>query len=1042
MLISTEIAKKNTNNNALFNKKDTLLAPDNMKESFSLRQATEVSFYLHLAVAEGDLDSVKELVESGENINEQNDQGYTPLHEAVKGNYLKIANYLIENGADPHIKNNKGETALMIAQINQQKKILACLLNAAYGVEDAVLALRQAVKENQWQIVSELIEQKLVDKSVMSSALMDASEKSDVKIIELLLAHGADINVKDRSGNTLLIMAIMQYNLGFIAFFLKKGININVKNQLGMTALLVAASKGYSDIVKKLVAQGAEVDLKNSEGYTALMLAVDNRFFELVKYLIDEGKANIFLKNHRGESAIAIALRKRDKDMADWLKEAIERQEDAFFRAVEDENLEQVVLLLEKGIDINAHWREEWKLDVTALMLAIRSGNRAMVKLFIARGADVNQVDRLGHTALIYAIKSRGEDYLSLAKLLIEEGKADIEMGTPEYSPLIIAIIYTKIDLVKYLVEKKANVNVRSKPYRTTPLFGIVDMLGVDDTEKLELIKYFIKNNADIDARDTRGDTLLMLSVRRAILRDLSIPKYFADRFVEKNINLNARNVDGQTVLMYACQFKSDDKRIEIIKYLVKKGVQVNVSDKWGRTPLHYAVSRSDIDLTACLLQLKADINVQDNWGRTPLMLIMSRSGWPAVLLERKRKSRDVGCTPNAMVADGQQASLMNQPTDKEDMNTPVQSFDSSLVIHIAEEASRRRAIVERLLEEGADVNAQNDRGEPALRLISKESKIETINSLLDEKTISVRSRNIKNSFIQIARQEQHELVGFFLAKVSDVNIKNNHSETVLHIVAKNNHVEILNLLYEQGIDLNTKNKYGETALMIALDQGHWAVAESLLAQEIDVNAQEISGETALMIASRAGQVEIVRSLLERHADVTLKDKGGNTALLLAVLNNWVEIVDLLLENGADINTQDTLGESIMIIAVRRAYLAIVKLLLEKGAEVNSKNQQGESALIMALTKNYLQIAALLIEKGADINAKDEKGESALIIALTKDQRDIVGLLLKKGADVYTKNQAGETALAIAKKKKYHEIIELIKTKLLEYTARERSVNF
>ncbi len=115
--------------------------------------------------------------------------------------------------------------------------------------------------------------------------LMWAANKGHVKVAELLITRGADVNAKTGAGGTPLLEAAFGGNVDIAKLLLDKGVNIDATNNAGMTPLMWAANKGHIKVAELLVARGASLALKSKDGLTPHMWANRNRHLDVAKLL-------------------------------------------------------------------------------------------------------------------------------------------------------------------------------------------------------------------------------------------------------------------------------------------------------------------------------------------------------------------------------------------------------------------------------------------------------------------------------------------------------------------------------------------------------------------------------------------------------------------------------------------------------------------------------------------------------------------------------------------------------------------------------------
>ena len=84
---------------------------------------------------------------------------------------------------------------------------------------------------------------------------------------------------------------------------------------------------------------------------------------------------------------------------------------------------------------------------------------------------------------------------------------------------------------------------------------------------------------------------------------------------LENGANLDAKTSKGHTPLHFAVLYK----KIEVVKLLIEKGVDINATDGFKNTPLHMAIFSNSIEIGKFLVKNRANLEAKDNWGFTPL---------------------------------------------------------------------------------------------------------------------------------------------------------------------------------------------------------------------------------------------------------------------------------------------------------------------------------------------------------------------------------------------------------------------------------------
>lgn len=343
---------------------------------------------------------------------------WTMLMVASFYNKVKIAQFLLQNGANINQQNKVGHTALFLACANRSEEMAKFLLknNADATIEsrdtDGLSTLHWAIDYEWNDVVGELLT-KDVDvnsfssasgNNILISALMNNGIKQDVivKIIE----KGADINyINPKDGNNALMWVCERNFVNVAMKLVSKGANVNILSKNGSTALSFAAANKSCDtkLIDFLVQNGAKINIDEKYGRSALVEAVSSNCLSKVDYLVKRGaEINEKSVGFGGVSPLTESLWQTNYPITKYLIDnganvniAKDNGETALLVAVWNEkNYENVDLLLKKGSDVN-------KTDVdlqSPLLKAVQYDHYDIAVLLIKNGADTKAVDTYGRS--------------------------------------------------------------------------------------------------------------------------------------------------------------------------------------------------------------------------------------------------------------------------------------------------------------------------------------------------------------------------------------------------------------------------------------------------------------------------------------------------------------------------------------------------------------------------------------------------------------------------------------------------------------------
>jgi ankyrin repeat protein len=423
------------------------------------------------AAKRADWATVRVLIKQGADINAPQGDGATALHWASYWDNREIADLLIGEGADINATNDLGVTPLWAASENGSSAMVETLLEAGADPNAALpfgeTPLMTAARTGNPDVVDRLLAKgAAVDAATEAgpygeqTALMWAVSQQHATVVEVLLAHGANVHARssvytetiktnptyanfglqcvprnecyitemERGGFAPLLFAARVGDLGSARLLVAAGADVNDLTPAGSSALAVAALSGHGDVATLLLEHGADPNAA-AGGYAPLHAAILHRDARLVEAILSAGA---------DPDARVTASTRFTRDSADfyfppWFVDAT-----AFWLAARYREADVMRLLARYGADpLVIHSPRYWTTDrervasrrwveegeTTVLMAAVGLGGRDPLWAVDhrARAAEAGGADFLG--------RGPGSDQAEIEAATFEAVMVAVELG-------------------------------------------------------------------------------------------------------------------------------------------------------------------------------------------------------------------------------------------------------------------------------------------------------------------------------------------------------------------------------------------------------------------------------------------------------------------------------------------------------------------------------------------------------------------------------------------------------------------------------------
>jgi ankyrin repeat protein len=519
---------------------------------------------------------VKLYLEYKANPNERYKNGLTPLHITARWGDIDKARLLLDCKADINVRTDDGATPLFFAAALRRRAYCEFLLKrgARLDVYSACALGKTAAATSLLKANPRLANTR--DKRLQHTPLFWAVESGDVKLVELLLSLGAEVNLRapvysaflsdgpeiadkdsaDKSGATPLHVAVNEGHLKIVRLLLDKGAKVSARDGSSATPLHVAAWEHHAEIVKLLLEKGSDPNAKDFGENTPLHLAYDDKV--CVKLLL-AAKADPNVVSLPGETPLSAAAYHGVTDVAE--------------------------LLLANGAKLDL-FSACLLGKVAAARKLLAADPKFLEKLYGANDGvpPINLASLAGQTKVVRLLLDRGAKY----------DPAKVEYPSPMHQ----AAMWGRSEVVQLFLDKGVSVNAFSK--------GNTALMAAATCSQVETVRFLLGRKAD--ARLASPKTSDPASTTALHNIGIGGGTWGPPRDYRKNV------ADGP-------------REVVIARMLIQAGADVNAADQFGYTPLHRAVEREQLALAAELLARGARVDARDMHGVTPIGMIRGRWG-------------------------------------------------------------------------------------------------------------------------------------------------------------------------------------------------------------------------------------------------------------------------------------------------------------------------------------------------------------------------------------------------------------------------------
>ena len=589
-----------------------------------------------------------------------------------------------------------------------------------------------------------------------------------------------------------------------------------------------------------------------------------------------------------------------------------------------------------------------------------------------------------------------------------------------DLKPLLKMALDKNFPNVEELIKLGANVNA-------TDQFGNT---ALHLTSDLKIAKILVKHGALINISNQQNETPITSAINKGIIPIVTM-------LLNRGAEVTGITKNTKYLHLFGLYYRDGP---ELMKTLIEKGADIHARDFRKNTVLHLALQKKYFAFASWLIDEKADVNAKNVFEETPLTLAIQKGNFSIArkLMDNGAKACDaiyflqnVTCQSEAEAYETFVERLIQNGA-----NLDAKDHLGNSALHIASSMGLLK-IVTTLLENGIAVDSLNDLYETPLIIACQEGHLKIVNTLLE---FGAKSTSI--NILDFMHENQHKNPHDYASVVTElikrgacIETRDANENTVLHFAAAMGHSELMKLLIENGCDVNAINDENDTPLNSAFVKGHQSIINLLLENNATANLPNLF--QAMPKVTTVDGNDSCSVCFEPKKETFAFQPCGHASACQECCVRITFNEDRVLQKCPICRSFVRDFQRIHVVSLSKAIPKAPK----DDCNVSVKGQylkngtECESTDILTLLKDIHdmddQEQTMIVEKmirhgGMNLQVIDEDQNTALHKTSFKGHYELVKLLIENGCEINAVNADNETPLNLAFDKGHQNIVDLL----------------